>query len=184
MKTCISIILLFACFASNAQSADFIVLKKKGKTVQSFYTGKQIEFTTKDGVYKNAEIIGIANDSIFIREYITRQAMTSMGFYVIDTAGSVASAYPYQSIGIIGRKQSGFNWNASGYALLGGGILLTLASGVVYLADRDKFSPELMGASAGLAFIGYFLAKSGGKGIVIGKKGYSLEYMKMSSVQP
>jgi hypothetical protein len=55
--------------------------------------------------------------------------------------------------------------------------LLTLGSGIEYLADRKHFSGTLMAASAGLAVAGYFLSKSGSKGMVVGKKGYRLQYM-------
>jgi hypothetical protein len=37
-----------------------------------------------------------------------------------------------------------------------------------------------MAAAAGLAVIGYFLSKSGSKSIVIGKKNYQLDYIKLT----
>jgi hypothetical protein len=49
----------------------------------------------------------------------------------------------------------------------------------VYVADREKFSPALLGAAVGLATVGYFMSKSGSKGIVIGKKGYQFQYINM-----
>jgi hypothetical protein len=60
---------------------------------------------------------------------------------------------------------------------MGGGLLLTIASGVVFLADNKKFSPELLGAAVGLAGLGYLMTRTSGKGMVIGKK-YSLVYIK------
>ncbi len=177
--TLIVFCLLFACSAI-AQSSDFVVLRKKGKTIQSYYAGSQIEFVTVRGVYKNALITKIQNDSLFLQEFLVQQMVTQFGFYVLDTVGSFRYIYHYKDIKSIGKPQKGFNLQGSGAALLGGGILLTLASGVVYLANRDIFSPELMGAAAGLAVIGYFLSKSGSKGIVIGKKNYTLEYISLS----
>jgi hypothetical protein len=167
--TLVAIFLLITVIGFS-QPSDFLVLKKKGKTIKSYYAGTQIEFVTVNGVYKNALINKIRNDSLFIQEFMIQQAVTQFGFYVIDTLGSFRYAYPYKDIKSIGKPQKGFNLQASGSGLLGGGILLTLASGVVYLADRKKFSPELMAASAGLGLIGYFLSKTGSKGIVIGKK--------------
>ena len=67
-----------------------------------------------------------------------------MGFYIVDTAGSFRYAYHYKQIGSIGKKQKGFNVSGSGAALLGGGVVITLASGVVYLVDRQKFSPGII----------------------------------------
>jgi hypothetical protein len=178
------LLLLFAglCLgvALSAQPSDFIALKKKGKTLRSYYAGSNIEFETANGQYKNALITGIQHDSIYLREYIVRTVMTNMGFYITDTAGSVSHQLHYKDIYRIGKKRSGFNWGASGAALFGGGILLTLASGVVYVADREKFSPELMGAGAGLGALGYILMRTSGSSIVIGKKKYTLEYISLS----
>jgi hypothetical protein len=50
---------------------------------------------------------------------------------------------------------------------------------VVFLVDREKFSPALMGASVSLTAIGYVLSKVNSNNMVIGKK-YSLEYLKLA----
>ncbi len=174
------IILLFSSNTALSQPSDYIAVKKNGKTIRSYYAGTQIEMVTKAGAYRNALITKIINDSIYLREYLIRQVVTQFGFYVVDTAGSFSYVYHYQDIKSIGKKEKGFNVRGSGAALLGGGILLTVASAVVYLVDRDKFSPVLMGTSAGLAGIGYLMSKAGNKGIVIGKNKYRLEYIKLS----
>lgn len=178
----LTIILLLTAASSYSQPSDFLILKKKDKTIRSYYPGVEIEFVTTAGAYRKAIITSIHNDSLFLKEYNIRQAMTKFGFYVADTLGSYSYAYNYRDISTIGRKEKkGFNVQGSGGVLMGGGLLLTLASGVVYLADRDKFSPALMGASAGLAAIGYLMTRINGKGIVIGKKKYRLEYVNLSA---
>ena len=106
--------------------------------------------------------------------------MTSMGFYVIDTLGSFHYSYHYKDIlSIIKKSNANFDWSASGATLLGGSILLTAASGIVYLTDRDKFSPQLLIGGMGLGVIGFFMSKIKPKSIVIGKRNYKLEYIKM-----
>lgn len=174
------IILLLSSVTALSQPSDYIAVKKNGKTIRSYYAGTQIEMVTKAGAYRNALITKISNDSIYLREYLIRQVVTQFGFYVVDTAGSFSYVYNYQDIKSLGKKEKGFNVRGSGAALFGGGILLTVASGVVYLADRKKFSPALMGASAGLAGVGYLMSKAGNKGIVIGKNKYRLEYIKLT----
>ena len=180
MRLFLLFILFLTTTAAHAQPSDFIILKKKNKTIHSYYAGTQIEFVTTNGVYKDAVITKIANDTIYLQEFAVRQVQTALGFYITDTAGSYRYAYNYHQVGSIGKPQKGFNLHGSGAALFGGGTLLTLAGGVVYLADRNKFSPALLIASAGLAGIGYLLMKSGSKGMVIGKKNYRLEYIKVS----
>lgn len=166
-----------------AQSADFIILKKRGKTVETFYGGSNISFTTVTGVFIDARINRIKNDTLFLQQFIIRYLPTNLGTYIIDTAGSYHYQYHYNQIAAFGRKErSGFNYRGSGAALLGGGIVLTLASGVVYLVDREKFSAPLLLASVALGTIGYFLAKGKNKGIVIGKK-YKLVYISVTPVK-
>ncbi|MDB5202124.1 MAG: hypothetical protein JWQ27_1533 [Ferruginibacter sp.] len=168
-------------FSLQAQGNDFISLKKKGRTIKNYYAGTHIEFMTTTGAYRNALITKVQHDSIFLQEFLVRQLPTTFGTYILDTAGSFRFAYHYKQIKSFGKTQKGFNMQGSGSSLFGGGILLTLASGVVYIADRDKFSPALMGAAAGLAALGYMMTKSGSKGIVVGKRKYELEYVNMTS---
>lgn len=176
-------VLLLVSIHSFAQSADFIQLKKKDKTITTFYSGSTISLTTESGAFINATINGINNDTIYLQEFIIRYQPTTIGTYIIDTLGSYHYKYHYNQVAAIGRKEkTNFNNRGSGAALMGGGIVLTLASGVVYLADRSKFSLPLLLASAGLGTLGYFWAKGkkNGGAMVIGKK-YRLVYMNMSN---
>jgi len=166
-----------------AQSSDFIILKKKNKTVKMFYTGTNIEFVTNTGAYRNAVITKIKNDSIFLKEYLINRIPTTLGFFVIDTMGSYHYEYNYKQIAHFGKVNKKFNVAGSGAALMGGGTLLTLASGVVYVVDRKNFSSALMLSAIGLAGVGYLMNKASGKGITIGKKNYRLQYMNTNVSQ-
>ncbi len=181
MKLLLPILLLIPIF-SFCQSADFIVLKKRNKTIERFYSGGEIAFTTESGAYINAHINGIKNDTLYLQEFIIRRLPTTIGTYIIDTAGSYRYKYHYKQVVAIGRKEkTNFNTKGSGAALFGGGALLTLASGVVYVVDREKFSAPLLLTSVGLGTLGYFMAKGKkGSGMAIGKK-YQLVYMDMSN---
>ena len=179
MKLFLPFILLFS-FTAYSQSADFIILKKRGKSIKTFFAGTNIGITTTSGAYINAYITGIQHDSLFLQEFIIQYIPTTIGTYILDTTGSFRFKFHYNQIKAIGQwKKAGFDTKGSGATLLGGGALLCLASGVVYVADREKFSAPLLIASAGLATLGYFMAKHGDKGIEIGKK-YRLHYMNMS----
>ncbi|MEP6711739.1 MAG: hypothetical protein ABJA37_04945 [Ferruginibacter sp.] len=167
--------------ALQAQPSDFIILKKKDRTIQTFYAGTNIEFVSTGGAYRNALITQIKNDSIFLQEFLVRRIPSTLGFIIYDTAGSFRYAYNYKEIKSFGRENKHFNVSGSGAALLGGGTVLALASGVVYLADRQKFSPGLLVASVGLAGLGYLMMKSGSKAIVVGRNNYNLQYMNMSA---
>ncbi len=176
-------ILLFITTTSFSQSADFLQLKKNDKTITSFYSGMNIAFTSESGSFINALINGIKNDTLYLQEFIVRYQPTNFGTYIIDTVGSYRYKYHYNQIIAIGRKENtNFNVRGSGAALLGGGAVLTLASGIIYVADRKKFSVPLLLASVGLGTLGYFMAKGSkhGGAYVLGKK-YKLVYMNMSN---
>lgn len=181
LRFCIIIAAIVTVSPVKAQVSDFIILKKRNRTVQMYYAGNNIEFVTTGGAYRDGLINRISNDTIFMQEFIVRRLPTTFGTYILDTAGSFRYAYHYNQVKAFGKEQKGFNVQGSGAALLGGGILLTLASGISYVADKDKFSPGLLGAAVGLGTLGYFMSRSGSKGTVIGKKGYRLQYMSVQN---
>ena len=182
MKIILPLLLLFNT-VSYAQTADFIILKKKGKTLQSFFAGNNLSFTTVSGAYINAQVNGIKNDTLYLQEFIISYIPSTIGTYIIDTLGSYHYKFHYNQISAIGRKEKkSFNTRGSGASLLGGGLLLTLASGVVFLADRKNFSAPLLITAASLGTLGYFMAKGSTSALVIGKK-YKLVYMDMHNTK-
>ncbi len=180
MKTAFFIIFFFISQHLFCQSADFILFKKNHKTIGTYYAGNNIAFTNQQGAYIEALITQIKNDTLFLRQFIVQQVPTNLGVYVLDTIVSYRYQYHYNQIKAIGKSQRNFNVSGSAAVLMGGGILLTVASAVVYVADRNKFSPQLMIGAAALGGIGYLMAKLGGKGMIIGKK-YSLVYVGVSN---
>ena len=144
------------------------------------YAGGNIDITTTSGAYINAHINGIKNDTLFLQEFIIRYLPTTLGTYIIDTAGSFHYKFHYNQIKAIGKTGRRFSVTTSGAVLMGGGTLLAVASGVVYLVDKEKFSPPLLIASVALAGIGYLMYRLADKGMVIGKK-YSLVYVDVSN---
>jgi hypothetical protein len=181
MKILPLFIFLFISGKLFSQPSDFILVQKHQQTIASFYKGNDISFVTTSGAAIDAQITSIRNDSIFLAQYIIQQVPSNAGANIIDTVGS----YPYQfnyneikTINFPGERH--FNFSASGASLFGGGLLLVLVSGVVYLADKKDFSPVLMIAGGVLATVGYLLSKKNNDGITIGKK-YKLLYIDVTS---
>ncbi len=175
---------MFLVSAQNifAQGSDFLLLKKGDRTLRHYLAGQHIEFTSSTGAYHNALITNIKNDSVFLQEFLIQRIPTTYGGFIIDTAGSFRFVYNYRDILYLGRiERKNFNVAGSGGALLGGGTLLTLASAVVWVVDRESFSPVLMASGAGLAGLGYLMSRAGSKPITIGKKKYRLEYLNMQT---
>lgn len=174
-----SLVVLLTGYQSIAQSSDVLLLKRHKKTIKRYFAGSNIDVTTTTGAYISAEIVKIKNDTLFLKQYVIQQIPTNLGVFVLDTVTTYYYKYHYNQVKAIGKTGRRFNLSASAASLLGGGALLTVASGVVFLVDRDKFSPGLLVASASLATVGYVMAKTTGKGMIIGKK-YSLVYLGLA----
>lgn len=171
------ILLTTACYG---QPSDILVMMKKNHSVQRYYAGSNIKFTAINGAYRDAEITRIKNDSIYLKEYLVQIIPTTAGFNITDTLGSLSYNYHYNEIKFLGYpRNKKFNMAGSGASLLGGGILLTLGSLVVLVADKEKFSPGLMIGSAALGGLGYLLMKTAGQPMQIGQHGYHLQYINM-----
>jgi hypothetical protein len=179
MNRILLILLLLMGYNSFSQSSDVILLKRKNKTVNRYFSGTDINMVTNTGVSINAYITHINNDTLFLKQFVVRQIPTMLGVFILDTLTTYYYQYHYNQIRAINKTSHRFDLSASAGSLLGGGAILTLAGGVVFLVDREKFSPALMGASVSLAAIGYVLAKASGSEMIIGKK-YSLDYLKIS----
>ncbi|MBS1509291.1 MAG: hypothetical protein JST86_00505 [Bacteroidetes bacterium] len=174
-------LLLIITHTAAAQTADFIVLKKRNHTIQTFFAGSNIQFTTTSGTYIDALINGIKDDTLYLQQFVIQYLPTTFGTLMRDTAGSYHYKFHYNQVAAIGKTaKRGFDTKSNGAILFGGGILLTVASGVVYFVDRKHFSAPLLIGSAALGTIGYFLAKGGSSGMAIGKK-YHLQYVNMSN---
>ncbi len=179
MRQILLLITLFYTTACFAQPSDFITLKKRGKTIKTYYAGSDIAFITTSGASFNVQINNIRNDSIFVTEFIIVQVPTRLGVYVLDTAARYKYSFNYKEIGTIYYDKKGFSFSGSGSSLMGGGLLIMVISGVVYLVDRSNFSLPLVGAAAGLGLIGYFLTRLQTTNYKIGKK-YQLNYISVN----
>lgn len=171
----------FYAITSFAQN-DLLLLKKNGHKIESFYPGIEIDFSNADR-YFEAYITAVKNDSVFLVQYNIQRILTSMGVYILDTVSQYHFAMNYHGIISIGKKRKGFDLNASGATLFGGGILLTTAGLITWIFSKPHTryyaSKQLVIGSAALAVIGYFLMNSGNKKMVLGKK-YTLNYIKMT----
>ena len=170
---------------SAAQSSDMISLKKGNKVIQTFFKGQNIIFTTRDGSSRDALITNIKNDSIFLQEFLIMRRPTTYGGYILDTAGSFRYAYDYKAMYMFPQKEKrGFNLGNSAASLFTGGTILSLASGVVYLTNKDNFSPGLLIASASAAVVGFLLTKKTNQPILVGKRKYNLQYISLQKDKP
>ena len=175
----LAITLLFA--SSCAAQNDLLILKKHNRTIQSFFPGSEINFSTSIREYL-ASITSIKKDSLFLVQYDVRQVYTRIGVFVLDTVAEYHFAVNYHDILSLGKNRENFDWSGSGAALFGGGTILTAAGLITWIFSKPNTRyyarPSLVIGAAALATTGYFLMKTGNKTRKLGKK-YKLQYIKM-----
>ncbi|MBS1737714.1 MAG: hypothetical protein JSS98_14085 [Bacteroidetes bacterium] len=177
------LILCFFCYCKSYAQNDLLVLKKNNKTIQSFYPGSALNFSTANGNF-STYITGVQKDSIYVVQYDIRTVPTNLGVYMLDTVARYNFGINYRDIISLGKMNNHFDWSASGGALFGGGLLITTVGlGTwIFTKPNSKYyaSPYLVGGAALLAGIGYLMAHKSAAGFVIGKK-YKLEYISLSN---
>jgi hypothetical protein len=173
----IAVFLASSCAAQN----DLLILKKNNRTVESFFPGSEMDFSTNMRYYE-AYVSSIEKDSIFLVQYDVRRVYTNLGVFVLDTVAQYHFGINYRDIISFGKKRKNFDWNSSGAALFGGGALLTTAGLITWIFAKPNTRyyarPQLVIGAAALGTVGYFLMKTGNKTRKLGKK-YTLHYIKM-----
>ena len=84
MRKLLLVILLFSFHFAHSQS-DFLVLKKKDRTIQTFMPGFTITFQLNNHQWLQGIIKKIERDSIFIREVKIQPVYGAWGFAGYDT---------------------------------------------------------------------------------------------------
>ncbi|MGN6248982.1 MAG: hypothetical protein ACTHNG_11540 [Ginsengibacter sp.] len=174
----VALFMSVSCAAQN----DLLILKKNNRTIQSFFPGSEMDFSTASRYFEGM-ISEIKRDSVFLIQYDVRHVYApNLGVYVLDTISAYHYAVGWKDIIAIGKDNHNFNWSASGATLFGGGVLLTTAGLVTWIFAKPNTRyyarPALVIGSAVLGGIGYLLLKSGHKSIKLGKK-YTLRYIKL-----
>ncbi|HET7119245.1 MAG TPA: hypothetical protein VFI29_22310 [Hanamia sp.] len=171
---------IFFVMSCSAQS-DLLILKKHNQTIETFFPGSEMMFSTANRFY-DAYVTSIHRDTIFLVQYDVRQALTRLGVYVLDTVAQYHFGINYNDIISFGKNRKNFDWSSSGAALFGGGALLATAGLVTLVVTKPKTeyraSPQLIIGAAAVAGIGYLLMGAGKKNMKLGRK-YSLHYIKL-----
>lgn len=173
------LLIIFLPAYTMAQQGNMLLLKKKGKVLKTYYEGSELLYNQGLGMQR-ARIEELKNDSISLIQYNVRTSMTSLGVYILDTVSTYRSMIPYKNILEIGKEQQGWDWNASGATLFGGGTLLATAGLVTWIFSNKNSQyyakPALVISGAVAAGVGFLLMKSTGHKFKIGKK-YSLGFI-------
>jgi len=172
-------ILVFILLSKLCTAQDFIVLKKKSKVIQTWFSGQHIYVQINNGSWINALINKIQLDTLYLQPFATPVVFNRFGMPITDTVfyGSmhvnVANLHafprneslPYVRNGLILQLGGG------GYLLLN--IINTLSNNQPVFGSKNI--SKLSIAAAVLA-IGTIIHKTHKPYYIIGKK-YQVEYI-------
>ena len=173
-KTTLLIALLLYNLAAIAQN-DVLLLQKKGKTKQSFFTGKYISLETKQGNYADGIITAIQKDTVYIRHFDIQRTATDYGGMYFDTVFRYSTAINYRDIGaLVNPSQKVNNRKRNGTILMvaGAGVMALGAINGLYRGDppRDWYEPAGYITAGSMIALGYLWSKSAKPRTLIGKK--------------
>ena len=183
MKLFLLSTLLILSFVSFSQTSDFMVLKKKDRTIQTFFPGSHINFQLDNGQWLEGPIIKIIRDSIFIEQqkeqgYLTiwgtpAYQLLNLGVLKFHVNEIVALPYKEKHVSII---DNGILFQVAGATY----ITLNIANSII---QKDPFFAAQnltnIGIAAGVLLFGKILQWSHPTQITIGKK-YQLQIIHLT----
>lgn len=180
---------IFAILVTHISYAqqDFLLVKKRNKTVASYYTGNPITFRTTSGQWVDAYINKIINDTLYIKEFELVRYVNAWGMPAVDTMWRNRRKITTKDMAAFPRKSQSVNYIKDGtlfQVASGGYILLNVIN---TLSDGDAIFENNNGMRLGIAAvvfaIGTLMHSSRSPVIEIGKK-YRLQYIKMAGDKP
>jgi hypothetical protein len=178
------LILTTFCIEASGQVSDFIAVKRKGRSVKSFFPGSQIAIQTVYGNYFNGIVSEVKNDTIFIRQYDVRAIPNAWGVYTVDTLGSFVAGTHYHDIRrVLFERKESFRYIKNGNIFIIGGIgyaALNLINGKYLkqpITSRDNIrNLGIASAVAGTGIIIKFIYNEANRF----ERKYRIEYIRMN----
>ena len=178
------LLLIVACClvcGSFAQSNDFFLLRKRnGKTVNSFYKGSFISLLTKEKESHSGYIKKIARDSVWVEYQQVLRGMTMIGSVISDTVTYEAKRYAVKDIAFIGKEKGGFQQAVPSALLKIGGagyILLHVVNGLI---QKEKINMQNVSIAAAAYLAGVLMNKLRKNYYSVGRR-FRIQYISLSN---
>jgi hypothetical protein len=191
-KPAFFVLLLFCCSFSYSQN-DWIVFKKKYRTITRFYKGSYFAFQLKTGEWKTGYISKVQNDSFWIRPQVIYYGMimtdtllfSEQAFSLTDVRALPKNGVAFRYIngefrinGAAGHQH--WYWIKSGWVFMVGAAGYTILDATNGLIRNDfTFSGSNYKVSGAIFLCGLILHKTYKLYLPLGKK-YHLETIKIS----
>jgi hypothetical protein len=161
---------------------NVLLLQKRGKTQQTFFSGSYIALETKLDGYADGIIAKIANDSVYIRHFDIQKSYTEYGGIYFDTAYRYTTVIHYNDIGaIVPQIKSNIKRSGTLFFVAGAGVL---ALGVINGLYRGEPAGEWIEPSGyitagALIGLGFLMRSAKNKKYRIGKK-YTIKILQFN----
>ena len=178
-------ILTFLFFINHSQQT-ILVLRKKSKTVKTFWIGSTIAFQSPRNQWQKGEIVEIKKDSFYIRSTIARYNLFSIdSFYFPPQGFSISDVYAMPKKGVLVDYKNGefqisrsgghlhWYWIKSGWIFRVVGIgyaTLNIANGLINNDFSFSENKTQLGIAAALVATGILLKRTYKLTFKLGKK--------------
>lgn len=176
----LAFIALFIPAAIAAQQSDFISLKKKNRTIKSYFKGSAFEFVHRNGSGISGYINRIYKDTLHMYVYDIRMTPTYWGTRVADTVGRINLKFGLNEIAAIPKPRMGFEFVRNGTLFMIGGVGYAFLHTFNGLIQKAKIHPSTLAVSGGVALIGFGMRKLRKYYYPIGKK-YTISYVQLNT---
>lgn len=183
MPKLLPVIIFAICTCTLHAQADMLVLKKKNKTIQRFYTGSPVSVRLADGFWLNGIIRKMKEDTLVIQPMVERIGVTYFGSNVVDTTYMNNISVAVNQITGVPRENESFVYIRDGTLLQIGGAGYTALNVINTATQNEKLFDEtntkrLIGGVSAFA-VGTAMKLMYKKYLPLGKK-YSLRVLLLS----
>lgn len=183
MRRLLVLSLIFSSCCGYGQS-DFLVLKKKDRTIQTFLPGFTITFQLANHQWLQGTIKKIEKDSIFIREVKIQPVYGAWGFAGYDTGMLSLLKFPVKNIVAFPARPKPFAFISNGLLFQIGAAGYAGLNIINGLSRKEKIFDQKnlvrLGGAALVFALGQFLHRSHPDNLTLGKK-YHLVYVRAGS---
>jgi hypothetical protein len=176
-------IFVFILFSFSAKSQDFIILKKRNTTLQTFFTGSNINFQLNNREWIQGYIKRISHDSLVIQPIEIRYLPTIWGTRIPDTLFLSLLKIPAADINAMPRKNESFEYIKNGTLFRDAGFGYLLLNIINALINNESVFGGNNITKQSIAISGFVLGKvlqkTYSSTLHIGKK-YHLQYINLT----
>ncbi len=177
-------LLLFIGFVSaTCAQTDMIILKKRNKTVQRYYTGSFISLQLNNEQRTNGYIKKLKQDTIYLIPVQEKLIVNFLGMLVTDTVVLNTIKISLRSIHAVPKEEESFSYIKDGslFQILSGGyIVLNLINAATSKEQLlGSNNAKRLGTAAGVFGIGSVMHVLHNHSYIIGKK-YHLQIIQLT----